>query len=50
MHVLHQSYLCKALDVINVCHVTAQIKTSHDEFGNEVNKTINSSANTGQTS
>lgn len=49
MYLLHQSYLCKAVDVISVCHVTAQIKTSHGEFGNEVNKTINSSANIGQT-
>lgn len=40
-----QSYRCKALDVIHVHHVTSQIKTSHSEFGNEINKTINSPAN-----
>lgn len=45
MCALCQSYWCKALDVIHVHHVTAQIKTSYSEFGSEINKTINSSAN-----
>lgn len=49
MYVLHQSYLCKALDVIKVCHVTVQIKTFHGASDNEVKRIINSWANIGQT-
>jgi len=49
MHILHQSYLCKALDVVDVCNGTAQLKTSHGAFGNKVNRTIHFSANIGQT-
>lgn len=48
MHFLHQSYLHKAIDIINISHVKAQIKTSYAVFGNEVNKTINASTNIGQ--